>query len=313
MPKVSVCIPSYQQPEMLGKCLDSVVMQDYKDYEIIVSDDTPDDSVERLLASEKYRGKAAYYHNPLPLGTPENWNNAVSKAKGSFIKVLHHDDFFTEKYSLGKLVELMDDHSGGDLAFCATRVWNLRTDEKRIHCCSPKQLERIRKEPEFLFFRNMIGAPSATIYSAGLNMDYDEEMKWLVDVDFYIRLLQKNPSLIMSPEPLICTRDGAAGQVTQSVYNDRLLQVREHVLLMGKIISGVKNRESFVLFFGELFDRFEVNTMMDLKEICYLDRNLEDFFVEVLDQKAKRPLYKKARKWFYNSRFNNQLFKLEKY
>lgn len=298
---------------MLAQCIDSVLMQDYTDYEIIVSDDTPGTEIETLMGSERYRNKVKYFHNILPLGTPENWNHAISKASGKYIKVLHHDDFFTEKHSLRTLVELMDNRTASDLAFCATRVWNVRTDEKRIHCCTPKQLERIRKEPEFLFFRNMIGAPSATIHRAATGISYDRNMKWLVDVDFYIRLLQKNPALVMTPEPLICTRDGATGQVTQSVHSDRKIQVSEHVLLFDKLYGVIKSKEKFVLFFDELFARYDVNSMADLKEICSITERTTAFFDEVFVQRSKRPFYKKARIWFYGSRFNNQLFKLEKY
>ena len=312
-PKVSICIPTYQQVTLLEKCLDSVLMQDYPDYEIIISDDTPDESVRKLLDNEKYKNKVKYFHNAVALGTPENWNHAVSMAGGKFIKVLHHDDFFTEKHSLKTLVGLMDNRTASDLAFCATRVWNVRTDEKRIHCCSLKQLERIRIEPEFLFFRNMIGAPSATMYSAGLDITYDRNMKWLVDVDFYIRVLQKNPTLVMTPEPLICTADGAGGQVTQSVHNDKQIQVSEHCMLFEKLYPGIKNKEKFILFFGELFTRFEVNSMDELKVIYNFGSGLRTFFDDVFSQKNKKPLYKKARNWFYGSRFNNQLFKFEKY
>jgi glycosyltransferase involved in cell wall biosynthesis len=312
MPKVSVCIPSYKQPALLEKCIDSVLMQNYPDYEIIVSDDTPGDSVERLIGG-KYRGKISYFHNSTPLGTPENWNHAASKATGKFIKMLHHDDFFTEKHSLKTLVELVDNRTGSDLAFCATRVWNVRTDEKRIHCCTLKQLQRIRKEPAFLFFRNMIGAPSATIYAAGQQVSYDRNMKWLVDIDFYIRILQKNPALVMSSETLICTADGAAGQVTQSVHSDRQVQISEHVLLFSKIRDSVSEIGKFILFFDELFGRFDVRTMDELKKIVMISPDLEPFFGEVFSQLSQRPMYKKARNWFYGSRFNNQLFKLEKY
>jgi glycosyltransferase involved in cell wall biosynthesis len=46
---VSICIPTYKQTEYLKKCLESILAQDFKDYELIISDDTPDDTIELFL------------------------------------------------------------------------------------------------------------------------------------------------------------------------------------------------------------------------------------------------------------------------
>ncbi len=47
--KVSICIPAYKQVSFLRKCLESVLMQDFTDYELIITDDSPDDSVKQLV------------------------------------------------------------------------------------------------------------------------------------------------------------------------------------------------------------------------------------------------------------------------
>ena len=49
MPKVSVCIPTYNNLELFKKCLNSVLVQEFKDYEIIVSDDSNNDEIEYYL------------------------------------------------------------------------------------------------------------------------------------------------------------------------------------------------------------------------------------------------------------------------
>lgn len=47
--KVSICIPAYKQPEFLKRCLDSVFEQSYTDYEVIITDDSPDNEIEKLV------------------------------------------------------------------------------------------------------------------------------------------------------------------------------------------------------------------------------------------------------------------------
>ncbi|MCX7010103.1 MAG: glycosyltransferase, partial [Kiritimatiellaeota bacterium] len=41
-PKVSICIPAYQQPQGLARALQSLLEQDFRDYEVIVTDDSAD-------------------------------------------------------------------------------------------------------------------------------------------------------------------------------------------------------------------------------------------------------------------------------
>ena len=96
MPVVSICIPTYKQTQYLKKCLESILVQDFKDIEIIVTDDTPDDSVDVFVMATIGTIPYRYYRNSPSLGPPENWNAAARKAQGKYIKILHHDDFFTQ-------------------------------------------------------------------------------------------------------------------------------------------------------------------------------------------------------------------------
>jgi glycosyltransferase involved in cell wall biosynthesis len=285
--------------------------QDFTNAEIIVTDDTPNDTVKDFIASKYFVSNLKYFKNTVSLGTPENWNEAVRKASGEYIKILHHDDYFTQKDSLSKFVALLDKNSDANLAFSATEVWNVPTGRRYVHGCSESQLERIQRDPSFLFFRNMIGAPSAVIYRRKAMVEYDKELKWLVDIDFYIRMLAQGSSVARSSEPLVCTADNTTGQVTQSVLKDEALIIKEHILVLKKI--GISDAEKMTLFFDELFTRYGINLMESLNRIYPVPGDYEKFFKGVFAQMGKRGIYKKWRNWFYDSRINNQVFKLEKY
>ena len=49
MAKVSICIPAYGNPVGICRLLESVRIQKYRDFEVIVTDDSPDDSVEKAV------------------------------------------------------------------------------------------------------------------------------------------------------------------------------------------------------------------------------------------------------------------------
>src|SRR5215469_11343388 len=97
-PKVSICIPAFQQPTCLRRALDSVFFQTFKDYEVIISDDSTDNSVENVVREyNRERAGVKYHKNAVTKGSPENWNAAIELATGEYIKILHHDDCFSGK------------------------------------------------------------------------------------------------------------------------------------------------------------------------------------------------------------------------
>ena len=89
-PGVSLCIPTYNQVDSLRKVLDSIAAQDFGDYEIIITDDSPGDSISQLLREYSFKGEVRYFKNSVRKGSPENWNQAIHHASGDYIKVLHH-------------------------------------------------------------------------------------------------------------------------------------------------------------------------------------------------------------------------------
>lgn len=105
--KVSICIPAYNNEVSLKRCLDSVLIQDFEDYEIVITDDSPSNVIAQLVSGYN-NSKIHYYKNTENLGSPENWNRALSLAKGEYIKIIHHDDWFSSNDSLDKFVALLD-------------------------------------------------------------------------------------------------------------------------------------------------------------------------------------------------------------
>ena len=49
-PKVSVILPARNEEEFIAKCLDTLLKQDYQNYEIIVIDDSSQDSTAMIIS-----------------------------------------------------------------------------------------------------------------------------------------------------------------------------------------------------------------------------------------------------------------------
>jgi glycosyltransferase involved in cell wall biosynthesis len=223
--------------------------------------------VQQLVASFGFDDRLRYYHNPVALGSPENWNAAVRYAQGAYIKILHHDDRLACPGSLSAFVGLLDEHPEADFAFGSSMIENVANGKRRIHRPTQAQIKELLLNPEELFFGNIIGAPSATIYRNGLGIKYDSRMKWLVDIDFYFRMLLQNKNFAFSPEVLIMTPTNAVHQVTEICKNNALVEINEYMLLYQKMGLNLQSDPDTRYVWFRLFEKYRIFSQKDLDDL----------------------------------------------
>lgn len=93
-PLVSVVIPAFRA-KYLQAALDSLLVQDFSDYEIVVGDDCPTDDVYdllRQLIDERKIENFRYYRNETRMTGGGNLSACIQKARGKYIKPLFDDD-----------------------------------------------------------------------------------------------------------------------------------------------------------------------------------------------------------------------------
>ena len=94
MKKISVIIPVYNVEKYLVKCLDSLLNQEFSDYEIIVVNDGSPDNSQSIIDSyvERYPKIVKSYIKENG-GQGSARNLGISKAKGEYICFVDSDDF----------------------------------------------------------------------------------------------------------------------------------------------------------------------------------------------------------------------------
>ena len=252
VPHVSICIPAYEQASLLQRTLDSVFEQTYSDFEVIVTDDSASPMVEALMTRWISDPRVRYVRNSKRVGSPENWNKAIGLAKGSLIKVLHHDDWFSGKDSLQEYVSLIDDEPKAMFAFSG--AFNRDLDGRLLsqHTPMEKQIAALRKDPRCLFIANFVGAPSATIFRRKEGFRFDPELRWLVDVEAYIRILSDGGAFAYTPNPLVNTTALAPHQVTREAEANPALQFVENAYLYKALAFRRAERLGYLFVFVNL-------------------------------------------------------------
>lgn len=250
-PKVSICIPAYEQPELLRRLLNSINDQTFKDYEVIITDDSFDDSVKNVVKDFGKCDRIKYYKNSQKNGSPENWNEAIKHASGEYIKIMHHDDWFADTNSLFEFVKMLQDNPDVSLAFCSSI--NKYKTKKSIHTPTKKELFKLSRDPKCLIKGNTIGAPSTTIYKNKLGIQYDNKLKWYVDIDFYIRVLSHNKKFAFNSKPLVCISANGSHRVTNECINNKKINLFE---------------------FFHVFQKIETQKITDYKYLKFIIRNI---------------------------------------
>lgn len=101
MPLVSVIVPTFNRAGMLDKAVQSVLAQNFKNFELIVVDDGSNDMTREIM--DGYRGQTRYFFKENG-GVASARNYGLKKASGELIAWLDDDDFFFPD-KLGKQVE----------------------------------------------------------------------------------------------------------------------------------------------------------------------------------------------------------------
>lgn len=86
-------MPVYNGEKFLRFALDSILQQDYTDFELIISDNASTDATENIC--REYAAKdprIRYYRNEKNIGASGNFNGLVERARGEFFKWAAHDD-----------------------------------------------------------------------------------------------------------------------------------------------------------------------------------------------------------------------------
>jgi glycosyltransferase involved in cell wall biosynthesis len=116
-PLVTIVIAAYKsQPEYLSAALESAVCQTWREVEVIVGDDSPDQTLREVVASFN-DPRIIYRHNRPSLGVARNHWTRFREARGEYIAVLNHDDCFAPTF-LERLVTPLERHPELALAFC---------------------------------------------------------------------------------------------------------------------------------------------------------------------------------------------------
>lgn len=237
MPKISVCIPSYNHAHFLTDAIGSVLKQTYTDFELVVVDNCSTDNTAQLV--QEYMAtdsRVRYVRNHINVGPQNNLNRCLEVATGEYINILCADDLL-EPAALQELIRAFDEHPGISLAGCARLIVNQRLRPIKLLSFSgtPKVLSGAEVIRMCLSTSNLIGEPSAVLFrTRDADRGFDTRYRHLIDLEMWFHLLHKG-GFAFIPESL-CRIRSHSEQLTRhhleslSIIPDAQLILNEYVM-----------------------------------------------------------------------------------
>lgn len=128
MPKVTICIPTYNRSQYLAYAVNSVWQQTYSDFELIICDDASVDDTPEVV--KQWRDdRLKYIRQPVNIGRSRNMRTGFTAAKGEYFLKFDDDDGITPDF-LAKTVARLDNHPEVD--FVCTNHWIIASDSQRM-------------------------------------------------------------------------------------------------------------------------------------------------------------------------------------
>lgn len=115
VPLISVVTASFNAAEFIEHCMQSVLAQEFDDFEYVVIDGGSTDGTRELI--EKYGNRLSYWHSTPDRGLAHAFNQGIEHSKGQWIMFLNADDYFAEPVVLEKFAKALRSNSLADVVF----------------------------------------------------------------------------------------------------------------------------------------------------------------------------------------------------
>lgn len=268
-PLISICIPTYKRTDLLAKLLDSIKIQTFTDFEILINDNSPDESVEQLVKTYSNELPISYERNQPSTNAANNCIKVMQRANGEWIKVMHDDDWFAAPNALQFFADAAKS-SGKDFIFSASnQVW--LEGEKKPELDSLTAEKKVMLDDSFfcLFYLNVIGHPSVEMHKKDLSITYDSSFNWVLDIDFYMRYFSKHPGYHYIPEALVNIGKGAT-QESNKYYKNINVELPEYFRLLAKYDTGLAARDRHVFHLvWNMVKRYKIKTPDQIYAVGY--------------------------------------------
>lgn len=268
-PLVSIVMPSYNHKEFVGKAIESVLNQTYKNFEFIIADDgSTDSSVEIISQYDDPRIKFVRFEENTGFGAYEY---GLELAEGEYIATIASDDMW-EHTLIETYIEFMENNK--EYGCCFSQPQIIDENDTIVENSKYDIVFRTENRTKEEWFRhlyligNCICAPSMCIRKEVYQQigPFRFQYRQSQDYEYWLRLVQKY-EIYICPEKLVKYRIHNQGD------NRNISAVTGETLVRGRM----EQKHTLLQMMEEIDDEFFLKAF---SEDFILKLDMEGFCVE---------------------------------
>ena len=202
---ITFAIPCYSAPELLIETIESVFRQSQSNWLLNIYDDNPDAPLDRDRISSYLEDPRVSYHlNASNLGISDNWNQCLTRAGSEFVTILHSDDCLLPHY-IDMMLRLTADRPDSAAWFCQAQIIDVDgnacfsfVDRAKSYLRNKLPGNDLTGEAGVtsLLKGNYIMCPTVCYRKSAIGrQQFSSRWKFVLDLDFFIRLLMSGASI----------------------------------------------------------------------------------------------------------------------
>lgn len=219
---VSVVIPTCNRARLLVCALESVIVQTYRDLEIIVVDDASSDDTREVVQGFGDR-RIRYLRHDIRRGGSAARNTGVRAAKGAYIAFLDDDD----EWLTNKVETQLNAIGDADAILCTATM--------NGHRCGPRGARRRISLKDLRRGRYTGGGTGILLArSEALKATlFDESLPRCQDWDLFIRLVQRYTVAYIG-DPLLKYNEGTHARISNEIVGMSAVELEKRLKILDK-------------------------------------------------------------------------------
>jgi len=199
IPLVSICIPAYRAEKYLESTLQSVAVQTFRDWEVIVTEDGSKDRTEEIVKAfaATVTQPVIYNRHADNRGLPSTRNTGIATARGAWVAFLDSDDLWRPEHLQGLWDKTRE--TPCDLVFSGTEWFEDGTD-KTLSTSVPTS-ENLKNLPVALYTGALSVLPSSVMIRRECFERYGSistEYPLVNDTEYWLRVLRNGGHMAYS-------------------------------------------------------------------------------------------------------------------
>ena len=282
-PRISIVIPMYNQEKYIAECIDSILEQDFEDYEIIIIDDCSTDNSVKIV-SERYltHKNIRLIKSGINLGHARAKNIVISTSRGDYITFIYPNDFIAKNY-LSKLYYYAEKTQFEIINMGITKYklvnneWKIKDTLNAVNeiVSMPNKVDRLYHMCSNKSVCNMGGKLYEASFIKMNSLMYEDF--YVDNVIFHFRTLYYAKNYLLIPDNLYCIRE---------MSNDA---IRNQFIEKSRII--LKEAIKVLPFLNKYF--WEMSDIRDNEKLCqaiinfFFEMYFDHCYVTSLDQQIR--------------------------